>query len=125
MHFNLDLGDRVIELFQSNYPNGRDYSDAAFNFLEKGEGGAILKFLLQEGILEKRKSDGEYVLTTFGLEITPKTGGIRGYLDRKLKQTEEDYRMKVIRNQKLKKDAKLAQEKSWINRLFGNRPKRG
>lgn len=121
MHFDLTLVDRVIELYQSNYPNARVYNDATYNFLEKKERGAILKFLLQECILEKNELDGEYILTITGLGITPETGGIKGYLDRKLKETEENYKRSIIKKQNLKKEAKLAKRKSWITRLFGNK----
>lgn len=121
MHFNLDSVDKVIGLFQNFYPDGSDFLNSKFDFLEKKEKDSILKFLLSEGIIDPLDSSSKYIISARGLEITSENGGIRGYLDRKLKLTEDNYRKEIIRKQKLKKEAKYAQKKSWITRLFGNK----
>ncbi|KAF0198408.1 MAG: hypothetical protein FD166_1461 [Bacteroidetes bacterium] len=121
MHFDLVKVDRVIGLFQNYYPVGSDFSNSTFDFLDKREKDSILKFLLLEGILDPWDSASKYIISARGLEISSEAGGIKGYLDQKLKQTEENYRMEIIHRQKLRKEAKRAQKKSWITRLFGNK----
>jgi len=121
MHFNLVSVDKVIGLFQNFYPDGSDFLNSKFDFLEEKEKDSILKFLLSEGIIDPLDSSSKCIISALGLEITSENGGIRGYLDRKLKLTEDNYRMEIIRKLKLKKEAKYAQKKSWITRLFGNK----
>jgi len=121
MFFELDKVDKIIKRFQSYYPKGGDFSESAFDISDRKEKASILKFLVTEGILEPWGDEGKHIITAKGRDMTADTGGIKGYLELKQLEVEENYKRKVLRKQMQKKEAKLAKSKNWISRLFGNK----
>jgi len=47
--------------------------------------------------------EGQHIITDIGKDITTATNGIKGYLEKKQPEVEDDYKKKTLRKQKQKK----------------------
>eukprot|EP00825_Cyclidium_porcatum_P017764 TRINITY_DN2042_c0_g1_i3.p1 TRINITY_DN2042_c0_g1~~TRINITY_DN2042_c0_g1_i3.p1 ORF type:complete len:173 (-),score=21.39 TRINITY_DN2042_c0_g1_i3:229-747(-) len=113
---NYENIDKVINLFYQRLPNGTNFYDEVYgyNFDDK-EQAEILKFLIDESILEGWGEHGKHILSKTGELIVVDYGGIEDFLAYRQEEIKEKSRLTRIANEKLDFDAKLSK---WQIKVF-------
>eukprot|EP00825_Cyclidium_porcatum_P017763 TRINITY_DN2042_c0_g1_i2.p2 TRINITY_DN2042_c0_g1~~TRINITY_DN2042_c0_g1_i2.p2 ORF type:complete len:111 (-),score=20.08 TRINITY_DN2042_c0_g1_i2:176-508(-) len=99
---NYENIDKVINLFYQRLPNGTNFYDEVYgyNFDDK-EQAEILKFLIDESILEGWGEHGKHILSKTGELIVVDYGGIEDFLAYRQEEIKEKSRLTRIANEKL------------------------